>query len=205
LQKAKIARLILALIIVSVSLTILALGERSYWGKLLEVGDRVPQFSVRLTDGRQISPQSFLGKRYLIVFFRPNCAYCEAELPWIAHARPEGTEPTVFAVSTGNPEAISRFWLALDTHLPTAVDRDRVVAKAFRVRRVPTLVSIGRDGRIDLVRVGLISRVDLARILRGIGAPPMGSFRESVFGGNACASCTVSSTSLSGSTEGPER
>ena len=169
-NRVSIATVVLALVLLSVSGTVFVLGERSNWGKRLEAGERVPQFSVRLDDGRMVSSRSLLGRRYLIAFFRPDCDFCKSELRWIARATPPDGMPVLFAVSSGSAAATARFWKEMSISLPTAVDPDRLVMKAFHVRSVPTLISVGRDGRVNQVRLGLTSRVELARILRVIGA-----------------------------------
>ena len=173
LSRTSIARATLVLVVLTAAGSVLALGARSNWGRRLESGERVPQFSVRLDDGRTASSRSLLGRRYLIAFFRPDCDACRSELPWIAKASPPDGMPVLFAVSSGSAAATARFWKELSLSLPTAVDSDRAVMKAFQIRSVPTLISIGRDGRVDQVRVGLISRVELARMLRVIGARPL--------------------------------
>ena len=171
-SRTSIARATLVLVFLTVAGSVLVLGARSDWGRRLEAGERVPQFSVRLDDGRTASSRSLLGRRYLIAFFRPDCDACRSELPWIAKASPPDGMPVLFAVSSGSAAATARFWKELSLSLPTAVDPDRVVLKAFQVRSVPTLISVGRDGRIDEIQSGLGSRVELARMLRVIGARP---------------------------------
>lgn len=178
-NRLSITTVALAVVALTVSGIVLLLGERSDWGKRLEAGERVPQFSLRLDDGRMVSSRSLLGRRYLIAFFRPDCDFCKTELPWIARATPPDGMPVLFAVSSGSAAATAQFWKEMALSLPTAVDHDRLVANAFHVRRVPTLVAVTREGTIDQVRLGLTSRVELARILQVIGArPPQGPQRS---------------------------
>lgn len=169
------ASVILVLVLLSVAATVLALGTRSQWGRRLEAGERVPRFELLLDDGRIVSSRSLLGRRYLIAFFGPNCDFCKSELPWIARSTPPGGIPVVFAVSSGSAAATARFWKEMSVSLPTAVDPDRLVAKAFHVRRVPTLVAVTREGAIDQVRVGVASRPELVAMLRIIGLRPLQS------------------------------
>ena len=50
-------------------------------GNNLEVGDRIPSFSVMMNDGSRVEDKDLLGKVSLIVFFNTACKDCQQELP----------------------------------------------------------------------------------------------------------------------------
>jgi len=74
----------------------------------LPAGVRAPIFELPDLDGKIVSLDQYLGQRLLLIFFNPECSFCQgmapdlAALPWDGG----GGRPVPVVVSAGDPEAI---------------------------------------------------------------------------------------------------
>ncbi len=73
----------------------------------LSAGLRSPQFELDDLDGRRVRLSDFLGRRVLLIFFSPDCSYCQRMAPDLAKLPWDGREgrPIPLVVSTGDREA----------------------------------------------------------------------------------------------------
>ena len=93
------------------------------------------------------------GRVVLVNFWATWCAPCVEEMPALAKLRerlgPRGFE--VIAVNQGEmPERVKSFLQRTRLDLPVALDRDKAVAKAWKVRALPTTFVVDARGRIRL-------------------------------------------------------
>lgn len=107
----------------------------------LTVGERLPEFTVEMSDGKIVSSSDFSGCRAVIVFFNTECSDCQRELPrlqqvyertngniyWIAIARDENNEP------------ISKFWAEKKLSIPYSPQTDRHIYNLFASAGIPRL------------------------------------------------------------------
>lgn len=120
-------------------------------GWSVEVGEPMPDFSIRTMDGKEFSRATLVGKPLLLVFWNTWCPNCMRELPGIDRLAeklgPRGL--TVLAVNTGinDTERKSRaYWEKSRYRFPTGFDHDFEVGQAFRVRGVPTVYLVDAKG-----------------------------------------------------------
>lgn len=120
-----------------------AIGE-----SLLEIGEWAPTFSLPDLDGKLLHSDEFLGQDTLLLFWNPECAWCqkmsEALRRWERHP-PTGSPRLVF-IASGAPERIRverRRFKSLFLSDPE-FDLDTM----FGATSTPSAILIDRDGRI---------------------------------------------------------
>jgi thiol-disulfide isomerase/thioredoxin len=132
---------------------------------VVDVGDPAP--AVQLTDlaGHAVDLTRSLGTATLVLFWSPNCGYCQRMLPeltaWEANRPPDA--PQLLVVSSGTVEENQ----GLGLRAPILLDPGFVAGQAFGARGTPSAVLINADGRVaSQVVVGAPSVLALAGRLR---------------------------------------
>jgi|GraSoiStandDraft_12_1057312.scaffolds.fasta_scaffold248384_1 thiol-disulfide isomerase/thioredoxin len=88
------------------------------------------------------------GRVVLVHFFATWCEPCREELPMLERLleRSENSALAVFAVSVGEPDdRVRRFFELMPIKIPVVLDRDREVAKTWRIETLPTTYVLDRD------------------------------------------------------------
>ncbi len=120
----------------------------------LGVGDPCPEFSVTLSDGRQVSTASLRGKQTLILFFNTECGDCRREIPVVQQAYERltadlGTQPQFLCIARSEGEAsVSRFWGDNALTMPVAPQSDASVYHLFASIGIPRIYIISPEGII---------------------------------------------------------
>ena len=122
-------------------------------GASLVVGDDIPDFSVTMNDGAQITGEYLREGVCCIVFFTTACSDCRKTLPHIQRVYDEYLPLGVrFALISREEkgEDIEKFWADQGLTMPYSAQEDNVVYKMFAKTRVPR-VYICRDGVIKFI------------------------------------------------------
>lgn len=108
-------------------------------GATVEVGDKLPGFTVTLADGRQVSRDDLGGRPSVIVFFNTSCEDCRRELPVIDHvSRLTGGSATFLAIAREEAEeTIKAYWEAEDMTLPYSPQAGRQIYELFATSGIP--------------------------------------------------------------------
>ena len=103
--------------------------DRAY---LVKVGDKAPDFTIKLTDGKTVKLSTLRGKVVMLQFTASWCSVCRKEMPFI--------EKDIWQKHKSNPN------FAL-----MAVDRDEPLAtvKKFALS-IPITYKIGLDPKADI-------------------------------------------------------
>lgn len=141
------------------------LRERS-----VNVGDRVPSFTLTADDGRTVRPADFQGKVLVLNFWATWCPPCLEELPSLnqfsREMRAQGVE--VLGVSVDhNEQEYKQFLQRFPVAFRTARDPGGSIAGEYGTTKYPETYIIGRDGRVvekvissqDWMRPEIVSRV----------------------------------------------
>lgn len=141
-------------IIVCVILTLLSgcVTEGAEENKGLMPGEPLPQFSVKMNDGREITPSTLKGKNVLIEFFNTSCQDCRESLPTINRLYQslkdnDNVEILAIAREEGATE-IAGYWQENDFTLPYSPQPDRKVYELFATVGIPRIFIAGADGII---------------------------------------------------------
>jgi len=108
---------------------------------------RQPSFTLPDTDGADITLDTARGHVALVHFFATWCAPCRGELPALNRlaARANGSVK-VFAISVAEVDLrVRRFIQTVPVDFSILLDRDRAVAKAWKVSTLPTTFVLDTD------------------------------------------------------------
>ena len=122
-------------------------------GADLGVGDSVPDFTVTMDDGSQVTGVSLREGISVIVFFTTQCPDCRETLPHIQRLYQEyASEGVRFALISreDTEENIYSFWKDNGFTMPFSAQADRRIYELFARSRVPR-VYICRDGVIKYI------------------------------------------------------
>jgi cytochrome c biogenesis protein CcmG/thiol:disulfide interchange protein DsbE len=121
-------------------------------------GSEVPPFSLEVLDeNRTFNLQDYRGKIVVLTFWATWCRPCLDEYPLIVelNSKYEADGVVFVGVLTRDTESGARAFLAgHDGRVPTLLDPDQKVGRAFKVFGLPHSVFIGRDGRIVNTLIG---------------------------------------------------
>lgn len=149
------------------------LGSRFVGPKAPAVGMDAPVLSLSLLGGGEERLEDLRGRVVVLDFWATWCPPCVKSLPVVhrvaAELAPSGL--VLLAVNRddgpGREERVKAF---LERHglgdLPVALD-DGMAAGSFGVRALPTLVIVGRDGRVQAAHVGAMGEEALRDLFRG--------------------------------------
>lgn len=135
------------------------------------IGKTAPEFSLTLGDGRAIATDNLDDHPATVLdFVAANCGFCRRQIPVLETVRPQYEARGVRFAVVGQTmrkeftrEELEGVLQQLGSHAPLAHDPKNDVGKKFRVTSYPTLVVLGKDGRIVDVIIG--AKQNLADLL----------------------------------------
>lgn len=104
----------------------------------VEPGDTLPDFSMVLNDGSELTTQSLKGKVVVLIFFHTECPDCQKELPVIQQLYEE------YATN----EEVADYWERNSLTIHYSAQDDRRVYELFSTSRIPRVYVCRRDGTI---------------------------------------------------------
>ena len=125
------------------------------YGYLLQPGENVPEFSMKLTDGTTVSSKEWKGKVVMLQFTASWCGVCRQEMPhiekeiWEQHKN--NPNFVLIGIDRDEPlDVVKRY--ASDMHItyPLALDPGADIFGLFADKKagVTRNVIIGKDGKI---------------------------------------------------------
>jgi thioredoxin-dependent peroxiredoxin len=136
----------------------------------MEPGDKVPDFSARLHDGRSVRLSELLADGPVVLFFSPKAlpGGCTAQVCHFRDLAGEFEEIGAqrFGVSRDSPDLQASFGEKYDLDYPLIADEDGAIAKIFGAKRLGPIWSkrqtfvIGADGTL---LGGIASEKDIER------------------------------------------
>jgi peroxiredoxin len=128
----------------------------------LEIGQPAPEVRLPNLEGNTVELKDFRGEETLVLFWNPECGFCQQMLPDIKEweqNRPEGA-PRLLFVSTGMEEANWQMGLASTVVL----DQWFSVGQTFGASGTPSALLMDAEGRVaSEVVVGAPAILELAR------------------------------------------
>lgn len=113
----------------------------------LSVGDKCPDFSVKLNDGSILSTSDMKGITSVIVFFNTSCPDCQMELPEIQKvydfAMSVNRPITVACIARAESESsIKSFWELNNLSIPYSAQEDKSIYNLFASSVIPRIYII---------------------------------------------------------------
>ncbi len=117
----------------------------------LEVGERLPDFEVVMSDGRIVGDEDLRGRVSVVVFFHTTCPDCREVLPVLQRVYDEygrnGVEFVLVSRDEGL-EDIEAYWIENGLKMPFSAQNDRSVYEKFARTLIPRVYISDRDGII---------------------------------------------------------
>lgn len=138
------------------------------------VGAEAPDFTLARLDGGEAALSEFRGRPVVINFWTTWCKECRDEVPDLdAVYRAYAGEVVILGVSMREPESVVRpFVERYQATYPVLLDRDRRVAKMYRVTGVPETWVVGPDGVLLRQIIGPVNARELERTLVELALVP---------------------------------
>lgn len=137
-------------------------GQPGVRGMGVAAGDRLPDFALERADGGIVTPATIGGKVAVIVFFASWCVPSQASLPVVQKLAEEyaGTEVVIAAVGVleKDPAASAAYVKSRRFTFEVLAGGD-AFADRIGLAALPTVVVVGRDGRVAWTGFGLLEPV----------------------------------------------
>lgn len=133
------------------------------------VGMYVPKVALTSLDGQTRELGQPRADAQVLFFFTTTCPHCRASLPQLKLAAAQlqaaagGVE--LIGVAFASPEQTATYAREHALNFPLIAHDDRRTSALFRARKVPSLLVIGRDGRVRYQHVGEINNKQTLREL----------------------------------------
>ncbi|MCH7883723.1 MAG: redoxin domain-containing protein [Planctomycetes bacterium] len=127
------------------------------------VGKPVPSFRLTTIEGKPASSTDLAGKVTVLNFFAPNCGFCKKQIPRLETVRQKFADKGVRFINVSQKmrkEYSKEEVIAKNDGLgfkgELAINHDNSVGGLFKATSFPTMVVLGKKGKIDAVNVGNI-------------------------------------------------
>lgn len=124
-----------------------------------------PDFILQDTDGKSVPLKAFKGRVVLVHFFATWCEPCREELPALSRfLNRSAASISVVAISVADADQrVKQFFERTPINFPVLLDRDRTVAKSWKVETLPStyildanmkpVLAVGADFQWDTVDI----------------------------------------------------
>lgn len=136
------------------------------------VGKPAPIFSLTTTDGKPLSNDTLKDAVTVLDFWAPNCGFCKKQLPMLENVRKEFADKGVRFVAVNQtmrqqfePAKVKEVLDSTGFKGELALDNGNVMGSAFQANSFPTLVVLGKSGKVEAVTPGAVP--DLESRLKG--------------------------------------
>lgn len=120
----------------------------------LNVGEKLPDFEVIMSDGSVVTDESLKGNVSVVVFFHTSCPDCRQALPVIQNIyddyAPKNVGFAVVSREEGLDEVLS-YWKENGLEMPYSAQNSRKVYEKFASVLIPRVYISDRDGIIRYI------------------------------------------------------
>lgn len=131
--------------------------KRGEPGTKVRPGDPAPDFALEDLEGRTVTLASLAGRVALLDFWATWCGPCKASMPDVQRLHDDyaGKPVSVLGVNVGERKAdAGRRYFTEKGYSYGCLLAGEALANSYGVSGIPTLVVIGRDGRLVLLETG---------------------------------------------------
>lgn len=137
---------------IALFMSITALSAQTDEASVVKTGDMVPDFKVKMFEGKEINIKDLRGKVVLINFWAVWCPYCVQELAVVQKEiidRFKGKEFVFLPISREDTyEKIDAFRKEKGHKFPMGMDSDRSIYNMFAKSSIPRNYVIDKSGKI---------------------------------------------------------
>ncbi len=134
------------------------------------LGEAAPDFSSKSLDGKEYSLEKLKGRVLLLDFWASWCKPCRIEMPIVEKLYQEYKNKglVVLGINDENPELMRNFLKESAVTFPLLLD-DGEIMHSFKIRAIPTLILLDREGKIAWHHVGTSGEGMLRRVFEEAG------------------------------------
>ena len=149
--------------------------------KMLKIGDKAPEFSLKDQDGNLVELKSFLGKKNVVLVFYPgdNTPGCTKQMCAIRddYSQFSSADVAVFGINPQDKDSHKKFVDKNKLPFPLLVDADKKVVAAYGTKGVlvttRTVYGIDKKGIIVFAQRGMPSSAEILKAFtQGKGPAP---------------------------------
>jgi thiol-disulfide isomerase/thioredoxin len=132
------------------------------------VGKTAPPFELKGADGKAYKLANFRGRVVILDFWATWCGPCRASIPTVDdfYQKNNDRDVVVLGVNVGEEaDVVNRFVAANAVHYPVLLNPGSDVASSYKVEVYPTVVVIGRDGKVRSCELGFPGAGALKKLL----------------------------------------
>ncbi len=130
---------------------------------MVRLGSPVPAFRVPDLDGNMVDASALSGQTTLVLFWDPNCGFCQRMADDLRALEADAAAPPLFVISTGTPD-VNR---ALGLKSTIVLDEGFTLGRSFSASGTPSAMLVDRKGRVaSAIAAGAPAILDLAREAR---------------------------------------
>lgn len=119
--------------------------------RIVNAGDRAPDFAITADNGRTVTRAEFGGKLLVLNFWASYCVPCIQELPSLDQFQRELADQGVVVLGVSidkDPKAYKRFLDKYNVSFLTARDPDNKINSEYGTFKIPETYLINRDGKV---------------------------------------------------------
>ncbi|UCE61596.1 MAG: redoxin domain-containing protein [Phycisphaerales bacterium] len=132
------------------------------------IGKPAPQFSFETTDGKKVSNAELAGAPAMVLnFVAPNCGFCKKQVPRVEGLRAGYEAKGIRFINVAQtmrkkyePAEAATVFSSIGSGLEFAYDGDNKFGKMFGARGFPTMIVLGKSGKIEAVNTGNIGNLE---------------------------------------------
>lgn len=128
-------------------------------------GKYPPDFTLRLRNGESFHLAEHVGREIIILnFFTTWCGPCREEMPELQsyYMKHKGDHVVLVGINVDEkPELVEAYCRELKLEFAVGIDTNSVIATSYGVKRYPTTILVGTDGKVGLFQSGAIANADV--------------------------------------------
>lgn len=107
----------------------------------ISVGEKLPEFSVAMSDGSTVSSNNLENKLAVIILFNTGCGDCRRELPELQKAYTDTSDDAVWVAISREEDAVSveKYWQQNALTIPYSAQADRKIYELFASSGIPRI------------------------------------------------------------------
>ncbi|MPY65512.1 TlpA family protein disulfide reductase [Deinococcus sp. SDU3-2] len=149
-------------------------AERREFGT--QVGQLAPPFLLSTLEGEEVDSARLIGQPLVLNFWGSNCVPCEREVPLLVELQQKRGQDLKLlgVVAHWTPDGAARNLAEqLGMTYPSLSDREGFAARAYQLFGTPLTYFIDRQGVVQQITHGELTRQDLATGLQRVGVEGM--------------------------------
>lgn len=141
-RKTYILHLLLSVAVVLLSACINDDDDGEVSVSLVNVGDRIPDFSLSDADGRTVSSSSLSGRIFVLNFFDTGCPDCQRELQVLQRLYDQWGErvPILNVPRSQTKDELLAYWRQAGLSMPFYLPADKELYYRFAKKTIPVLM-----------------------------------------------------------------